>query len=260
MDNKKIKNEKDNDTFPDNNIEINNKTNIDKDKSYSKNINYNNIIYKDPKSSIEILGEDFKNSDLNYKIIMIGNSGVGKSCLSLRASKNFFKEDFIPTIGFEFFNFNVRINNKIIKLQIWDTCGQEIYRSIIKGFYRSTELAIIVYSVVDKKSFSDIEIWFKQIKTYCSPNCKIFLIGNKIDLPNRVISSEEGINCKIEHDFDCYMETSAKKGININELFVNCAISLYKKFIEQENENELNINSNSFSLDNGIIEEDDCQC
>ena len=261
MENNKVKNDNDNDNgiFLGNNI-IENKEN-ENNKVNIKNINYNNIIYKDPKTSIEILGEELQNSDFNFKIIVIGNSGVGKSCLSLRASKNIFKEDFISTVGFEFFNYNVQINNKKIKLQIWDTCGQEIYRSLISGFYRSTELAIIVYSVVDKKSFNDIEIWLKQLKTHGSPDCKVFLIGNKIDLPNRLVSSEEGINCKNEHDFECYMETSAKNYININELFVNCAMALYKKYINQGKEYELNFKGNNFDLDNGIKEEEnDCQC
>ena len=260
MENKKNKNDKNKDIFLGNNITEDNSSINNKDKNKINNINHNNIIYKELKASIEILGEDKQNSDLNFKIIVIGNSGVGKSCLSLRASQNLFKEDFISTIGFEFFNFNVRINDKRIKLQIWATCGQEIYRSLISGFYRKTELAIIVYSVVDKKSFTDIEIWLKQVKTYASPNCKIFLIGNKIDLPNRLVSTEEGINCKNEHDFECYMETSGKNNININELFVNCAKTLYKRYIEQGKEEELNLIGNNFILDNGIIEENDCEC
>jgi len=261
MENKKVINENNNGIFLGYNITEKNENTDDKNgKNVIKNINYKNIIYKDPKTSVEILGEDLKISDLNFKIIVIGNSGVGKSCLSLRATKNIFKEDFISTIGFEFFNYNVKIDNKRIKLQIWDTCGQEIYRSLISGFYRSTELAIIVYSVTDRKSFNDIEIWLKQLKTYGSPDCKIFLIGNKIDLPNRLVSSEEGINFKNEHDFECYMETSAKNNININELFVNCAMALYKKYINQGKVDEINFTENNFNLNNGIKEEDDCQC
>ena len=114
------------------------------------------MLYEPKNTSIEILGDEKKDSDLHFKVIVIGNSGVGKSCLSLRATQGIFKEDFISTIGFEFFSFNVKINKKIVKLQIWDTCGQEIYRSLISWFYRSTELAILVYSVTDKKSFNDI--------------------------------------------------------------------------------------------------------
>ena len=76
---------------------------------------------------IEVLNEQYKDYDLSFKIIVIGNSGVGKSCLALKATKNIFEEQFMSTVGFEFFVFNLKINEKIIKLQIWDTCGQEVY-------------------------------------------------------------------------------------------------------------------------------------
>ena len=230
----------------------------------SKDINYKNLILYEPKSTnIEILGDEKRDSDLHFKVIVIGNSGVGKSCLSLRATQGIFKEDFISTIGFEFFSFNVKINKKVVKLQIWDTCGQEIYRSLISGFYRSTELAILVYSVTDKKSFEDIEVWLKQIKTHGTPECKIFLIGNKVDLPDRVVTSEEGINCKKENRFELYMETSAKTGLNIRELFVNCALTLYTKYLK-EGKDELDeygeTGNNNINLHSGIKEENECQC
>ena len=244
-----------------------NKEDEDKFQKNGDNINYNNLISYEPKSTyIEILKDDKKKSDLHFKIIVIGDSGVGKSCLSLRATQNIFKEDFISTIGFEFFSFNLQINDKIVKLQIWDTCGQEIYRSLISGFYRSTELAILVFSVSDRKSFEDLDIWLKQLKTHGTPDCKIFLIGNKVDLPNREVSSEEAINCKKENEFECYMETSAKAGANIKELFVNCALSLYKKYIDNiKNGKDEGIElddyeSEGFNLNGGVNEENECQC
>ena len=238
----------------------------DENNQNKNNINYNNLILYEPKSTtIEILKEDKKTCDLHFKVIVIGNSGVGKSCLSLKATQDIFKEDYISTIGFEFFSFNIKINNKIVKLQIWDTCGQEIYRSLISGFYRSTQLGILVYSVTDRKSFEEIEVWLKQIKTHGTPDCKIFLIGNKIDLPNRVVSSEEGINCKNEHNFECYMETSAKTGVNIRELFINGALTLYTQYLkkgrdEEQYNYEVTLNDNVI-LNNDIKdEENDCQC
>ena len=98
-------------------------------------------------SSIEILPEDYSNYDLSFKIIVIGDSGVGKSCLTMRATKNLFDNNYNATVGFEFFTFNVKINNQVVKLQVWDTCGQEIYRSLITNFYRNSSLAIMVYSI-----------------------------------------------------------------------------------------------------------------
>ena len=95
----------------------------------------------------EILTDDIINYDLNFKLIVIGDSGVGKSCLSIKATKNVFQNHYASTLGFEFFSVNLKLNEKIIKLQIWDTCGQEIYKSLINNFYRNSSLAIMVYSI-----------------------------------------------------------------------------------------------------------------
>ena len=230
----------------------------------SNELNFNNLILKNKNYKIEILDEYHKKYDLNFKIILIGNIGVGKSCLSLKATKGIFLEEYISTIGFEFYCFNVKVNEKIIKLQIWDTCGQEAYRSLIKNFYRNASLAIVVYSVEDLQSFNDIDIWLKQVKTYGTSSCKIFLIGNKIDTENRKVSTEMGIKCKNDFFFDCFMETSAKDGINIKELFINCATILYEEnqsLIESFNnkENKDNI-PQRFTLDKSDIYEEKEQC
>ena len=232
----------------------------------SNELNFNNLILKNKNYKIEILDEYHKKYDLNFKIIVIGNIGVGKSCLSLKATKGIFLEEYISTIGFEFYCFNVKVNEKIIKLQIWDTCGQEAYRSLIKNFYRNASLAIIVYSVEDSQSFFDIDIWLKQIKTYGTSSCKIFLIGNKIDTNYRKVSTEQGIKCKNDFFFDCFMETSAKDGINTKELFVNCATILYEEnqnlmeqIIEENSENNNSINL-SFDKSDIYIEKEQCDC
>ena len=200
-----------------------------------QDINNDNLLLKNKNYKIEILDEHQKNYDLNFKIIVIGNVGVGKSCLSLKATKGIFIEEYTSTVGFEFYCFNVKINNQIVKLQIWDTCGQEAYRSLIMNFYRNTSLAIVVYSVEDMDSFNDINIWLKQVKTHGTPSCKIFLIGNKIDSEYREVSYEMGLKCKNDFFFDGFLETSAKEGINTRELFINCATLLY-----EQNENIIN--------------------
>ena len=99
------------------------------------------------KTNYEILPDDYPKYDLSFKIIIIGDQGVGKSCLSVKATKNVFESSYLATVGFEFFNFNLKLGEKIIRLQIWDTCGQEIYRSLITNFYRSSSLAFIVFAV-----------------------------------------------------------------------------------------------------------------
>ena len=226
-------------------------------------INYKNLLNYDPKMKIEILDNKIGDKyDINFKIIVIGNSGVGKSSLTIKATTGIFKEEFSSTLGFQFFSFHVKINDKIIKLQIWDTCGQEIYRSLITNFYRSSALALICYSVNDIKSFEEIEIWLKQVKMNSDPDCKVFLIANKIDLPDRVVTTEQGIDCKKEHDFECYMETSAKTGVNVKELFVNCALALYKELPKYMKEKELlEMDGNRVILNDDIkVEENDCAC
>ena len=230
-------------------------------------INYTNLLLKNKNYKIEILDEHIKKYDLNFKIIIIGNIGVGKSCLSLKATKGIFTEEYTSTVGFEFYCFNVKINDKIVKLQIWDTCGQEAYRSLIQNFYRNASLAIVVYSIEDKNSFDDINIWLKQVKTYGTSSCKIFLIGNKIDSDFREVSYEQGLKCKNDFFFDCFMETSAKEGINTRELFVNAATVLYeenKNLIEEIGvENSSDSDSLRFSLgkeENYLEDVDQCNC
>ena len=238
---------------------------IKKDRLPS-DIKYENLLLKNKNYTIEILDEQYKKYDLNFKIIVTGNVGVGKSCLSLKATKGIFTEDYISTVGFEFYCFNVKINDKIVKLQIWDTCGQEAYRSLIMNFYRNTSLAIVVYSVEDKESFNDISIWLKQVKTYGTSSCKIFLIGNKIDTENRQVTYEQGLKCKNDFFFDCFMETSAKEGINTRELFVNCATILYEEnenLLEQSRiESSIDSDSMRFSLakEDNYVEVDQCNC
>ena len=235
-------------------------------KNSKEKINYKNLLTHAPKTEIEILDNVIGDKyDINFKIIVIGNSGVGKSCITIKATQDIFKEDIASTIGFQFFSFHVKIDDKIFKLQIWDTCGQEIYRSLITNFYRSTALAIICYSVTDAKSFQEIDIWLKQLKMNADPDCKVFLIANKIDLPNRVISSEEGMKCKKEHGFECYMETSAKTGVNVKELFVNCALALYKdlpKYIKEKEMLETDLDLKKFNLneDTKVGGENECSC
>ena len=182
----------------------------------------------------EILPEDFKIFDLCFKIIIIGDSGVGKTCLTLQGTKNIF-QDTNSTVGFEFSNFNLKINDKYINLSIWDTCGQEIYRSLISGFYRNCSLAMIVYSITDIKSFNNIDSWIKDLKIQSSPDVKIILIGNKCDLnENRQVSKEKGeMYCK-DNNLNLFFETSAKTGFNSKNVFIEAAKILYFEYLKVE--------------------------
>ena len=182
---------------------------------------------KKNEDKIEVLGKEAK-ADLKFKIIVVGNMSVGKSCLALRATEGVFKENLSSTLSLSINTFNVKINNTCISLQIWDTCGQEKFRALIKGYYTNSSLAIIVYSVTDKNSFDDVNVWYKLIKENIS-DCKIFLIANKVDSPERIITTEQGNKCRNDFNFDLYMETSAKSGFNSQELFINAANILYRE-------------------------------
>ena len=210
-------------------IEESNNNNNDLDNNPDNN-DLDNIL-----KNYEILREDFPNNDLLFKIIIIGNSGVGKSCLSMQATRKCFDTNYLATVGFEFFVFNIKLDSKVIKLQIWDTCGQEVYRSLITSFYKNSSLAIIVYAINDEKSFNDIDLWIKDLKTNSSPDIKIFLIGNKSDLEEeRKIDKEQALKIKKDFEFDLFMETSAKTGFNAQNLFVQAAQLLYKNYINHK--------------------------
>ena len=183
----------------------------------------------------EILPEDYSSFDLSFKLIVIGDSGVGKSCLTNNAIKNTFEDTYNATVGFEFFTFNIKLNNKVVKLQIWDTCGQELYRSLITNFYRNTSLAIMVYSINSKDSFENIEMWLRELRTHSSPDAKVFLIGNKVDLENeREVSKEQAETYSKNNKCDLFLETSAKTGLNAQKVFISAAKLLLENYNQYE--------------------------
>ena len=191
------------------------------------------------KYKFEILPEDYTNFDLSFKLIVIGDSGVGKSCLTNNAVKNIFNDSYNATVGFEFSTFNVKVNDKVVKLQIWDTCGQELYRSLITNFYRNSSLAIMVYAINSKESFENIEMWLRELRTHSNPDAKVFLIGNKIDLENeRKVTKEQGEQFCKENKINGFMESSAKTGINVQKVFLKAAELLYEDYINYQKKAE----------------------
>ena len=181
-------------------------------------------------SEYEIISDDNPKYDLSFKIIVIGDSGVGKSCLTMKATKNIFENFYSPTIGFEFYTFNIKIKEKLIRLQIWDTCGQEVYRSLINSFYRNSSLAILLYSITSIKSFKNLELWLNDLKVNSNPDIKIFLIGNKKDLEEkREVPIDKAKKFYEEHDIEIFMESSAKTGFNAQKIFIEAAKILYQE-------------------------------
>ena len=206
---------------------------------------------QDDNVTAEVISKEINQFDFNFKLIVIGNSGVGKSCLTLKATEDCFLPDYSSTIGFEFRAFYAKVENTIIKLSIWDTCGQEIYRSLIRNFYRNSSLAILVYSIDDENSFEDLDSWLNEIRTNGSPDMNIYLIGNKTDLESkRVISKERAETFAQDNDIKLFMETSAKTGFNAQNLFIEAAKLLYiqHKSINDQN-NRLNSLPDLIKLD-----------
>ena len=188
---------------------------------------------EDDEFKIELLPDDFPQYDLSFKLIVIGDSSVGKSCLTAQAVRNNFIEFYQATVGFEFLTFNLRINTKIIKLQIWDTCGQEVYKSLISNFYRNCSLALIVYAINNRNSYEHAESWLNDLKNQSNPNVRVFLVGNKCDLEKeRLVSKEEGETFKEQKKLDRFIETSAKTGENARNVMVEAAKILYKDYLK----------------------------
>ena len=182
---------------------------------------------------VELLPEDYAQYDLSFKLIVIGDSGVGKSCLTTKAVKNNFEDYYQATVGFEFLTFNMKINDTVIKMQIWDTCGQEIYRSLISNFYRNSSLAVILYSIDNRESFEHAENWLSDLKSQANPEVRIFLVGNKADLEeSRQVSKEEGMKYKTDQGLDLFMETSAKTGYNARNVLIEAAKILYADYLK----------------------------
>jgi small GTP-binding protein len=203
---------------------------------------------KEEEIKVESLPEDYPQYDLSFKLIFIGDSGVGKSCLTSKAVKNNFEDYYQATVGFEFLTFNMVVNKMVIKLQIWDTCGQEIYKSLISNFYRNSSLAVLVYSIDSKDSFEHVGKWLDELKNQANPDVRIFLVGNKADLEEkREVQKEEGLKYKNDQQLDLFMESSAKTGYNARNVLVEAAKILYKDYLKlrEAEENENNPNKNN---------------
>jgi small GTP-binding protein len=214
------------------------------------------------------------NFDYTFKILLIGDSNVGKSSLILKSVKNKFIEEFKSTIGFEFFYLRYKINNKNIQLQLWDTCGQERYHSLIKNIYKNSVLTIMVYSICDNNSFDNLEFWLKEIKIYSQPNIPVFLIGNKKDIEKERVVTEQQINDFIhENKIKFYFETSAATVENVDKLFEETVKQLYIKHVIPLIKNVNNVSlystddnfvlSDSNKIDNDMVviqEDNDEKC
>jgi Ras-related protein Rab-8A len=157
--------------------------------------------------------------DLLVKLLLIGDSGVGKSCLLLRFCDDQFTPSFITTIGIDFKIRTIDLDGKKVKLQVWDTAGQERFKTITTAYYRGAMGILLVYDVCDEKSFNNIRSWYANVQQHASENVVMILVGNKSDMADRrVISTEQGQKLADELGIP-FIEASAKTNDNVEESF-----------------------------------------
>ena len=168
--------------------------------------------------------------DILFKIVILGNTRVGKTCILQRLTKQTFDENQVVTIGAEFGNYGMIINNETFaKLQVWDTAGQETFRSITRNFYKGAEGVCLVFDITKRQTFSDIQnVWLREIRNHASPSVVIYLIGNFADLEDqREVSYQEAFEFAQNQQLSHYIETSAKTAMNINQTFETFTKHLY---------------------------------
>ncbi|KAL6939931.1 GTP-binding protein [Hanseniaspora osmophila] len=163
--------------------------------------------------------------DSILKILLIGDSGVGKSCLLVRFVEDNFMPTFITTIGIDFKIKTIEINGKKVKLQLWDTAGQERFRTITTAYYRGAMGIILVYDVTDERTFANIrDSWYNTVSENASSECQLMLVANKCDEgdENRVVTKEQGQTLAKELGM-AFVEASAKDNKNVDEIFFTLA-------------------------------------
>lgn len=176
------------------------------------------------------MGSDY---DYLFKLLLIGDSGVGKSCLLLRFADDTYTESYISTIGVDFKIRTIELDGKTIKLQIWDTAGQERFRTITSSYYRGAHGIIVVYDVTDMESFNNVRTWLGEIDKYATDNVNKLLVGNKCDL---VVKKVVDVNTAKDFADSLgipFLETSAKNATNVEQAFMTMSSEIKRRVDSQ---------------------------
>lgn len=185
--------------------------------------------------------------DFMFKLLIVGESGVGKTCILLRFAEDLFEENFLTTIGVDFKVKQITVDDKQIKLQIWDSAGQERFKNITMSYYRNCSGIIIVYDVTNHNSFEKVGEWIEEVRRYV-PTVPLMIIGNKCDMEDkRQVSTEEGRELAAKYNL-IFLETSAKNNTNIENTFTDLSRLLMKDAEnkpKQESKNQVNIAATS---------------
>lgn len=158
-----------------------------------------------------------------FKLLLIGDSGVGKSCLLLRFADDTYTDSYISTIGVDFKIRTIELEGKVVKLQIWDTAGQERFRTITSSYYRGAHGIIVIYDVTDKDTFTNVKQWLQEIDNFACEGVNKLLVGNKCDLTNKKV-----VDANVAQEFADslgipFLETSAKNATNVEQAFLRMA-------------------------------------
>ena len=172
--------------------------------------------------------------DLIVKSILIGDTCVGKTSLVNRLLKNSFKEVSNVTIGVEFNVKYFEFDGRVVKLQLWDTAGQEIFRSITKNYFRNTVIAFLVFDLTNKRTFNNCKYWIDTLKEICGDKTTIVLLGNKNDLKSSIEVDRDDIENFADEENIIYYETSAKENFKISKAFSNSIKKLYYEIAEDK--------------------------
>jgi Ras-related protein Rab-1A len=171
--------------------------------------------------------------DYVFKLVLIGDSGVGKSCLLLRFADDTYTESHISTIGVDFKIRTIQLDGKTIKLQIWDTAGQERFRTITSSYYRGAHGIIVVYDTTDSETFEHVKTWLHEIERYASENVNKLLVGNKSDLTTKRQVETEAAKEFADSANIPFLETSAKNATNVEDAFMTMAGEIKKRMASQ---------------------------
>ena len=184
--------------------------------------------------------EDSKTSkieeyDIKLKIMVLGESMVGKTCLITRYTNDKFGGRYLCTVGIDFQKKKIIKNNKNILLQIWDTAGQERFRNVTKNYFHTSQGFVLAYDINNKESFEKVQFWVNEIRTNADEKIKCILIGTKCDMDKREVSEEEGRELANQYGYQ-FFETSAKENINIDETFEALVTEILSNFKDNKRE------------------------
>lgn len=175
-----------------------------------------------------------KTYDLLFKLLLIGDSGVGKTCLLFRFSDDAFNTTFISTIGIDFKIKTIELGGKRIKLQIWDTAGQERFHTITTSYYRGAMGIMLVYDITSAKTFDNITKWLRNIDEHANEDVEKMILGNKCDMADkRQVPRQKGEEIAHQHSVP-FLETSAKSNINVEKAFLDLTQAILNKTPNRE--------------------------